>query len=337
MAMDFQFVKAERRAAKLRLALCSPAGGGKTFSALKIAKGISGRIAMIDTEHGSGSLYAQSPGMPEYAVLEIDPPYSPRRYIEAIKAAEIAGFDIIIIDSLTHAWAGEGGVLEMHDKATSASRSGNSFTAWREITPEHNRLVDAILQSKSHIIATMRTKQEYAQTTDDKGKTIIKKLGTAPVQREGMDYEFTVVLDLTTDHIATSSKDRTSLFDGQHFKPDEQTGVTLSKWLNMGKPAEIRQTTVKSPTKVQTTTPAPEATQAKVDTKETKPLTAEQVSVDMSKSIKENHMTLARCRALLSEHGAIGNSTLSCLKSLSPENLVKVNEEVQNALKEIAF
>ena len=233
--MVMQFKKAERRAAKLRLALCSPAGGGKTFSALKIAKGIGGKVAMIDTEHGSGNLYADNQGMPEYAVLELDPPYTPFRYIEAIKAAESAGFDIIIIDSLTHAWAGEGGVLDMHDKATSASRSGNSFTAWREITPEHNRLVDAILQSKCHVIATMRTKQEYAQSTDDKGKTVIKKLGMAPVQREGMDYEFTVVMDLSTDHIATSTKDRTSLFDGQHFKPTEETGTTFLAWLNKGK------------------------------------------------------------------------------------------------------
>ncbi len=233
--MVMEFKKAERKAAKLRLALCSPAGGGKTFSALKMAKGIGGKIAMIDSEHGSGSLYAGSQGMPDYAVLELDPPFTPKRYIEAIQLAEKSGFDIIIVDSLSHAWAGEGGVLEMHDRATSASRSGNSFVAWREITPEHNRLVDALLQSKCHIIATMRTKQEYTQSADDKGKVTVKKVGMAPVQREGIDYEFTVVLDLTTDHIATSSKDRTSLFDGQHFKPTEETGKQLLEWLTLGK------------------------------------------------------------------------------------------------------
>ncbi len=251
--MTMKFVKAERKAAKLRLALCSPAGGGKTYSALLIAKGLGGSIAMIDTEHGSGSLYANNQGMPEYSVLELDPPFSPKRYIEAIKMAEEAGFTTIIIDSLSHAWSGEGGVLEMHDNATKASRSQNSFDSWRTVTPEHNRLVDAILTSKCHVIATMRTKAEYTQSTDERGKTIIKKVGTAPIQRDGVDYEFTVVLDLSTDHIATSSKDRTSLFDGQNFKPAEATGKALLEWLNSGKVEAIQQAEAIVAAKVQPT------------------------------------------------------------------------------------
>lgn len=240
--MTMQFVKAERKRSKLRLAIESASGGGKTHSSLLIAKGLGGKIALIDTEHGSGSLEAGKPGIPEYDTLELDPPFTPRRYIEAIKTGEQAGYDVIIIDSLSHEWQGEGGTLDMHDKATAASKSGNSYTAWKEVTPEHDKLVNAILQSKCHIIATMRQKQDYAQMTDDKGKTIVKKLGMAPVQREGMDYEFTVVLDLSQDHIATASKDRTSLFDGQHFKPSEETGKVLLTWLNSGKPEVIKQT-----------------------------------------------------------------------------------------------
>ena len=233
-----EFKQAERKQAKLRLALCSPAGGGKTYSALKIAQGIGGRIALIDTEHGSGSLYAETSGMPEYSVLELTPPFSPQRYIEAIEQAEKSKFEILIIDSLSHAWAAEGGILDMQEAARLASKSQNSWTAWREITPKHNQLVEAMLQSPLHIIATMRSKQEYAQVVED-GKTVIKKLGLAPVQREGMDYEFTVVLDLSMEHIATSSKDRTGLFDGQHFKPSQETGQKLLEWLNKGKVSSI--------------------------------------------------------------------------------------------------
>lgn len=228
-----EFKKAERKQAKLRLALNSMSGGGKTYSALLIAKGLGGKIAMIDTEHGSGSLYANNPDMPEYDVLEIDAPYTPRRYKEAIDTAEKANYNIIIIDSLSHAWSSEGGILDMHEKARLGQKTQNSWTAWREVTPEHNKLVDSILQSSCHIIATMRTKQEYAQVSEN-GKTEVKKLGLAPIQREGMDYEFTVVFDLSQEHIASASKDRTSLFDKDHFKPSEETGKKLLEWLNQG-------------------------------------------------------------------------------------------------------
>lgn len=228
------FTRAKRKKAKLRLALDSVSGGGKTFSSLLIAQGLGGKIAMVDTEHGSGSLYA---GLCEYDIAEMHPPFHPKKYIDAIKSAEEAGYNVIILDSLSHAWAGEGGLLEMHDKATAASRSGNSYTAWREVTPYHNKLVEAILQSSCHIIATMRSKQEYAQTKDG-DKTVIKKLGLAPVQREGMEYEFTVVFDLSQDHVATASKDRTGLFDGSHFVPTVETGEKLLEWLSEGEEAQ---------------------------------------------------------------------------------------------------
>lgn len=237
-----QFRAAERKKAKLRLGLAGPSGSGKTLSALLIAYGMTGdwpKIGLIDTESGSGELYAETEkaGVPigQYQTLTLEPPYLPQKYIEAIKAGEQAGLEVIIIDSLSHAWAGEGGLLDQQGKI--ADKSGNSWTAWRTITPLHNQLVEAMLHSKCHIIATMRAKTEHIQTTDDKGKTIIKKVGMAPVQREGMDYEFTVMLDLDQNHVASASKDRTSLFDGQFFKPTPETGETLLAWLNSGKDA----------------------------------------------------------------------------------------------------
>jgi len=226
------FRKAEKRQAKLRLALCGPSGSGKTYSALLIAQGLApkGRIALVDTEAGSGELYAD---MTAYDVAPLSSPYTPSRYIEIIEAAGAAGYDVLIIDSLSHAWAGEGGVLELHDRAAAAVR--NSFAAWREVTPQHNALVEAILAAPLHVIVTMRTKTAY-EVIDEGGKKKPVKIGLAPVQRDGLEYEFTLVMDISTEgHIATATKDRTQLFDGQHFLPDPSTGEALRDWLETGK------------------------------------------------------------------------------------------------------
>lgn len=220
------FRKAERKQSRLRIAIAGPAGSGKTYSALLIAFGIGGRIAMIDTERGSGSLYAH---LGSYDVAEIGPPFTPEKYIEAIKEAERSNYDVLIIDSLSHAWAGEGGLLDQHGHI--ADRTNNSWAAWRKITPKHNQLVEAMLQSNCHIIATMRSKMEYAQVTEN-GKTVVRKLGMNPIQRDGMEYEFTVFFDLDQEHIATATKDRTGLFDGQFFKPTEEIGRRLVEWLD---------------------------------------------------------------------------------------------------------
>lgn len=229
------FQKAERRKAKLRLALCGPSGSGKTFSALKIAKGLTagipggGKIALIDTENGSGQLYCD---IANYDVAEIAPPFSVEKYIGAIKGAEEAGYDVLIIDSLSHAWSKAGGILDEVNK-----RGGkNSFTnGWRDATPLHDKFIDTILQSSIHIIATMRAKTAYEMEKDDKGKIVPVKKGMEPVQRSGLEYEFTVVLDMDNErHTATSGKDRTRLFDGKCFVPDENTGIELMQWLGMG-------------------------------------------------------------------------------------------------------
>ncbi len=226
-----EFRKAERRKAKLRLGITGTAGSGKTYGALLVAKGLGGKIALIDTENGSGDLYATEF---DYDVGAITASYTVNKYLDAIHGAEQAGYEIIIIDSLSHAWAGEGGLLDLQGKITDASYSKNSYTAWRKVTPEHNKLIEAMLNSPCHIIATMRSKTEYVQTENEKGKKEIIKVGLAPVQREGMDYEFTTVFDLGQNHVATVSKDRTRLFDGEVFTLSTETGAKLKTWLESG-------------------------------------------------------------------------------------------------------
>jgi hypothetical protein len=228
------FKKAERKKAKLRLAICGTSGSGKTFSALKIATGLGGKIAMLDTENGSGELYANDF---DYDTASLTAPYSPDRYIRIINEAENAGYNVLIIDSLTHAWAGDGGLLDIKGKID--DRGGNSFTNWRTVTPQHNKLINAILKSNMHIICAMRSKTAYVIQENEKGKQIPVKIGLAPVQREGMDYEFTVVLDIAGDgHIATSSKDRTGLFSGRYFTPEVSDGKKLIEWLETGRDEE---------------------------------------------------------------------------------------------------
>lgn len=224
------FRKAEKSKSKLRLAITGPAGSGKTYSALQVAFGLGGKIGLICTEHGSGELYSN---LGEYDIAELTAPFTVDRYIHLIKEAEKV-YDIIIIDSLSHAWAGEGGLLEQHDKITAASKTGNSYTSWGKITPLHNKLIETILQCRSHIIATMRTKTEYS-ISDENGKKVPKKIGMAPIQRDGMDYEFSVVYDLSVDHLATVTKDRTNIFNNSEpFLPSQETGKLLLSWLNHG-------------------------------------------------------------------------------------------------------
>ena len=217
------FTKAKRTNAKLRLAITGSAGSGKTFGALLIALGMEGKIAVIDTENGSADLYAH---LGDYDTCQLTPPFDPRRYIQLIHEAENEGYNVIIIDSLSHAWAGEGGVLDVHNNISKNSR--NSFGAWRDITPLQNRLVDCILASPCHIIATMRSKTDYIINENRQ----VQKIGLAPVQRKDLDYEFTSVLDISQNHLATVSKDRTGLFPDTPFLITPQIGEHLLDWLN---------------------------------------------------------------------------------------------------------
>lgn len=225
-----QIRKAVRKKAKLRLGLVAPSGAGKTYSALLLAFGMGGKVGLIDTEHGSGDLYAD---LGEYDIIQIEAPYTVEKYLSAMAAFEKAGYTTLIIDSLSHAWAGDGGLLDQQGKIFDSGR-GNGFAAWRTITPKHNELVEAMLSSPCHVIATMRAKTEYVIEKNDKGKDAPRKVGLSPVQRDGMEYEFTVVLDVAMNHFASASKDRTGLFDGQFFKIDRETGESLTQWLDSG-------------------------------------------------------------------------------------------------------
>lgn len=228
--MALQIRKAQRRKAKLRLALIGPSGSGKTMSALKLAFGIGGKVGIIDTENGSADLYAS---LGDYDVITLEKPYTVGKYREAITAFENGGYDTIIVDSLSHAWAGAGGLLDKQGQI--ANRPGtNSYAAWREVTPDHNALVEALLSSRCHIIVTMRVKTEYVLETNDRGKQAPRKVGLAPVQRDGVEYEFTVVMDIDIDHKAAASKDRTTLFDGWRDTITEGTGRQLLQWLEIG-------------------------------------------------------------------------------------------------------
>lgn len=238
-----KFEKATRKKARLRLALTGPSGSGKTMAALMIAKGLGGRTAVLDTEHGSASLYAEpmtlANGMqfdpPEFDSLELSAPYSPERYIAAIRAAEAAGYDTLIIDSTTHEWSGSGGCLEINDTTAAAKFRGNSWSAWNETTPRHRAFIDAMLQSRMHIIATGRSKTETAQT-EEGGRKKVVKLGMKTEQRDGFEYEFTAVLDLVHDgHFAIANKDRTGIFTGGDPEPiSVATGERLLAWLESG-------------------------------------------------------------------------------------------------------
>jgi AAA domain len=222
------FKKAEKKQATLKLAVTGPAGSGKTFSALRLAKGLGGKLlAVIDTENGSASLYSDRF---DFEVHEITAPFTTEKYIDAIKAAEKGGFDCLIVDSLTHAWAGPGGLLEQKESLDRRPGS-NSYTNWAGITKKQDALTAVLLQSPMHVIVTMRSKQDYALQTNDKGKLAPVKLGMAPVQRDGLDYEFTVVFDVAMDHLAQSSKDRTELFGDQTFQITEDTGARIAAWL----------------------------------------------------------------------------------------------------------
>ena len=225
------FRKAQRKQATLRLAITGPAGSGKTYSALQLAFGLGGKIAMIDTENGSGDLYSH---LGDYDIASIHAPYDPRMYLQGIHEAEKEGYDIIIIDSLSHAWNGQGGLLDLQSKLTETKYRGNSYAAWRDITPIQNMLIDALIASPCHIIATMRSKTEYVQAENERGRTEIRKVGLAPVQRDGIDYEFGTVFDLSPEHLAVVSKDRTGLFGDDIFTVNQDTGKKLRQWLDAG-------------------------------------------------------------------------------------------------------
>lgn len=220
--------KAQRKQAKIKLALQGPSGSGKTYSALLLASGITdySKIAVIDTENHSADLYAH---LGEYNVLQLSKPFTPERYITAIETCEEAEMEVIIIDSITHEWDGTGGILDLH-----GNMPGNSFTNWAKMTPRHNAFVQKILESPCHIISTIRTKTDYT-LTEKNGKMVPEKVGLKGITRDGMDYEFTIVFDLDIKHYAVATKDRTGLFaDKPEAVITSDFGKRILHWCESG-------------------------------------------------------------------------------------------------------
>lgn len=222
-----QLRQSERKKAKIKMALQGSAGSGKTYSSLLLAQGLTNgnfnKVAVIDSENGSADLYAH---LGQYNVLSLKPPFTPENYIKAIEVCEKAGMEVIIIDSISQSWEE---LLDYH-----SSLAGNSFTNWAKVTPRQNAFIDKILQADAHVIATMRTKQDYVLNQKD-GKFIPEKVGLKAVQRNDLDYEFTLVFDIDIKHFAISSKDRTGLFMGKpEFIINTNTGKKILDWCNSG-------------------------------------------------------------------------------------------------------
>jgi hypothetical protein len=234
-------IKAVRSQAKIKLAISGPSGSGKTKSALYIAQGLGAKcVKVIDSENGSSSLYEGDPI--DFFIEKLAAPYTVEKYVKAIDTAIADGCDCIIVDSASHAWAGAGGILEQ--KTIVDDRGGNSFTNWKNFSPKQQMFLNALVNSDIDMIVTVRSKQDYVMETTDKGKSAPKKVGLAPIQRDGFEYEFTTVFDMGMDHNAMVSKDRTGLFDGQVFKPTKETGKQIRAWLNGAKPAPKEELTV---------------------------------------------------------------------------------------------
>lgn len=229
------FAKASRAEQPLRIAISGPSGSGKTLGAITLARnliGPKGAVAVIDTEAGSASLYADRA---EFDTLAIRPPYLTKKYLDAIEAAIEHGYGAIVIDSISHQWDGEGGILQRKEEADAVPGS-NHWTNWGPFTKEHNLFRSAILNCPVHLIVTLRSKMAYTQS-ENGGKKKVEKLGLQPIQREGMEYEFTVTFDVGMNHRASASKDRTSLFDGKQTDlASPKTAKALVEWLATAEP-----------------------------------------------------------------------------------------------------
>jgi len=230
------FTKATKAEAKARIAVTGPSGSGKTFSALAWATELAdgGKIAVIDTERDSAKLYADRF---DFDTLSMSAPYHPDRLVEVLKAAEAEGYAVVVIDSLTHFYNGAGGLLEIVDLAGSKA-GGNGFAGWKTGTPIQQRMVDTLLNFNGHIISTMRSKTEYTLEKGDNGRTAPRKVGMAPIQRDGIEYEFTLVVDMDVDHRTIIGKTRCEALADKVFAPNKGTEAAqiFNTWLKSGDP-----------------------------------------------------------------------------------------------------
>lgn len=227
--------KAVRKGQKARVAFSGPSGSGKTWTSLEAAKVLAGdgKTLVIDTERGSASLYSD---FFDFDVIEWEPPYDPRELAVVLSECEDK-YAVIAVDSLSHFWEGEGGTRDIVDAAAARSR-GNSFAGWKEGTPAQNDMVAALLNARAHVICSMRSKTDYVLETDERGKQVPKKVGMAPIQRAGLEYEFTVTADLDLDHTLTVEKTRCRPLTGKQFKMGHGADFAkiLNDWLSTAEP-----------------------------------------------------------------------------------------------------
>lgn len=238
---DFTFEDATKAGAKARLALAGPSGSGKTYTALTIATAWGGTIGVIDTERGSASKYAKNPatgkGLFNFKRLNMTR-YDPRDLPKALAAAAAAGCDTVIIDSLSKFWSGDGGMLEQVDNAAKRSFNGNSFAGWKEARPYESAMIEAMLAFPGHVIVTMRVKTAYEVVENERGRKTPTKIGLAPIQREGIEYEFDVVGDLDLSNTLMISKTRCPELAGRSFlRPGTDVAGIIADWLEDGEPA----------------------------------------------------------------------------------------------------
>lgn len=311
--MSFTLRKATRQKTKIRIGLSGPSGSGKTYSALLLASGMAPweKIAVIDTENGSADLYSH---LGPYSVITLTAPFTPERYIEAIQTCQQAGMDVIIIDSATHEWDGKGGCLESNQLLADAKFKGNTWGAWSQTTPRHQRFIEAITTSPCHIITTARAKTETIQTDDKK----VKKVGMKEIQREGFEYELTLNFTLDRDgHYAVASKDRTELFsESDPFRITKETGEKILAWAQTGaepKPAE----------------PKPEKARPTVT------LVMEQMTKAQSaKGLETVFKAALKYPWPMEDLGAINECYSNCLKRLLPAPVAQPPESAVTAAKE---
>ena len=230
---NLAFTKATKKALKARIAIEGPSGSGKTYTGLVTARALvgDGTVALIDTERRSASLYADRF---DFDTLELDS-YNPQLLIDALAAAGAAGYDAVVVDSLSHFWMGADGMLEQVDRAARRSGGGNSFAGWKEMRPVERRMIDAMLAYPGHLLATLRVKTDYVVEQNERGKSVPKKVGLRAEQREGLEYEFTLVASMDLENTLIVSKSRCPELAGAVIpRPDENFGLTLGAWLDSG-------------------------------------------------------------------------------------------------------
>lgn len=291
--MNFTIETASKKQAKLRIGIAGPSGAGKTYSSLQVAYGLTDnweKIVVIDTEQGSANFYADLGG---FKVLNLTPPYSPERYIGAIEACENMGFEVIIIDSLSHAWIGRGGLLEEHELL------GVRDSYFKMTKPRHRKIIDRILASTSNVIVTVRSKSTL-QVTQDGDKTKVQKMGLNAITESEFDYEMSAYFEVSINHMAEATKDRTKIF----MRPKEITvpvlltpeiGRTMKAWAESGTPA----TPIAQAPKIET--PKPEAVQ------KTMPMPAQEPQAEQTGFIEELEAEKSKTEKQIDE--ALGEST----------------------------